>query len=153
MAAEASGMFTASLRAKCVVVSTSVGSTADRPGKSSTSSKVSPSLIALSIILASRKKFRRAPSSPIKQRSPAGARWAGKQLHQIEKMHHRESSILKGIAIPVKLSGKIFEQRLARLRIVASKRATSQPCQKEKPGLTRLSQPRSWLSVSARPSA
>jgi hypothetical protein len=46
MAAEASGMFTGSLRAKFVVVSTSVGSTADRPGKSSTSSKVRPSEIA-----------------------------------------------------------------------------------------------------------
>jgi hypothetical protein len=49
-------------------------------------------------------------------------------------MHHRESSILKGIAIPVKLSGKIFEQRLARPRIAAYKHATSQSRQKEKPG-------------------
>jgi hypothetical protein len=43
----------------------------------------------------------------IKQRSPAGPRWAGNQLHQIEKMHHRESSILRGIPIPVKLTGEI----------------------------------------------
>jgi hypothetical protein len=43
-------------------------------------------------------------TSAIKQRSPAGARWAGKQFHQIEKMHHRESLILRVIAIRVKLT-------------------------------------------------
>src|SRR5713226_10197258 len=106
MAAEASGMFIGSLRAKFVVVSTSVGSTDDLPGRSSTSSKVRPSEIILSIIPASRKKIGRAQTGAIKQRSPAGPRWAGRQLHQIEKMHHRESSILRGIAIPVKLRGK-----------------------------------------------
>jgi hypothetical protein len=26
----------------------------------------------------------------IKQRSPADARWAGEEIHQIEKMRHRE---------------------------------------------------------------
>src|SRR5216684_4966761 len=115
IAAEASGMFTFSLRAKFVVVSTSVGSTDDLPGRSSTSSKVRPSAIGPSIVPSSRKKIGRAQTGAIKQRSPAGPRWAGRQLHQIEKMHHRESSILRGIAIPVKLRGKIFEQQQRRL--------------------------------------
>src|SRR6266478_186485 len=109
IAADASGMLIFSLRAKFVVVSTSVGSTADRPGNSSTSSKVRPSVIELSIIPASRKKIRRAQSSAIKQRSPAAPRWAGNQLHQIEKIHHRESSILRVIAIPVKLTKQFGE--------------------------------------------
>src|SRR5579885_1842601 len=46
IAAEASGMFSASLRVKHVRVSTSLGSTAERPGTSSTSSNVRPSGIA-----------------------------------------------------------------------------------------------------------
>src|SRR5437879_10475425 len=109
MAADASGMFIGSLRANFVVVSTSVGRTADRPGKSSTSSNVRPSGMALSIIPASHKNKGRA-NGPIKQRSPAGARWAVTQSHQIEKMNHRESLILRGIAIPVKLTGQVFQR-------------------------------------------
>jgi hypothetical protein len=49
----------------------------------------------LSIIPASRKKIGRTQTGAIKQRSPAGARWAGGQIHQIEKMHHRELSIIR----------------------------------------------------------
>ena len=73
MAAEASGMFTFSLRAKFVVVSTSVGSTHDRPGKSSTSSKVRPSEIMLSIIPASRKKIGRNANRRHKAAQPSGS--------------------------------------------------------------------------------
>jgi len=102
MAAEASGIFSASFLAKFVVVSASPGSTDDLPGKSSTSSKVRPSEITLSIIPASRKKNGRAQTGARKQRSPAGARWAGKTIHHIEKMRHRESFILGVPPIPVK---------------------------------------------------
>jgi hypothetical protein len=71
-----------------------------------------------------------------KQRSPAAPRWAGNQLHQIEKMHHRESSILKGIAIAVKLTGQIFPQRHCHLETPEPKANTSRSPKNEKPGLT-----------------
>ena len=45
-------------------------------------------------------------TSAIKQRSPAGARRAGREIHQIEKMRHVESSIVGVPAVPVKLGGK-----------------------------------------------
>jgi hypothetical protein len=51
---------------------------------------------------ASHKKWS-APTRALKQHSPAGARWAVTQFHQIEKMNHRESSIVGGNPIPVKL--------------------------------------------------
>jgi hypothetical protein len=38
----------------------------------------------------------------IKQRSPAAARWAGKEIHQIEKMRHCELSIVGAGAARVK---------------------------------------------------
>jgi len=90
IAEEAKGMFKVSLRVKCVRVSTSVGSTDDLPGSSSTSSKVRPSGIAPSVIPASHRKNRRLKSRAIKQRSPAVTRWAGRRIHQIEKMRHSE---------------------------------------------------------------
>jgi hypothetical protein len=40
----------------------------------------------------------------IKQRSPAGGRWAGREIHQIEKMRHCESLIVGGLEDWVKLS-------------------------------------------------
>ena len=49
MAAETSGMFSEILRVSCVCVFTSVGSTEDFPGTSSTSSNVNPSRIGPSI--------------------------------------------------------------------------------------------------------
>jgi hypothetical protein len=52
MAAETMGMFSEMLRVRHVRVSACAGSTDDLPGKSSTSSKVSPSRIAPSIIYA-----------------------------------------------------------------------------------------------------
>jgi hypothetical protein len=42
--------------------------------------------------------------SAIKQRSPAGSRRAGRKIHQIEKMHHGESSIVGVPPLPVKLT-------------------------------------------------
>jgi len=103
MAAEASGMFSASFLAKFVLVSASPGSTDDLPGKSSTSSKVRPSEIGPSLIPASHIEIGRVEIGARKQRSPAGARWAGKTIHHIEKMRHRESFILGVPPIPVKL--------------------------------------------------
>jgi hypothetical protein len=40
---------------------------------------------------------------PIKQRSPAGGRWADREIHQIEKMRHFESLIVGVDAASVKL--------------------------------------------------
>jgi hypothetical protein len=40
-----------------------------------------------------------------KQRSPAGGRWAGGKIHQIEKMNHCEESIVGVRAIRVKPTG------------------------------------------------
>src|SRR5262245_6965418 len=89
MAADTSGTLIFSLRVKWVCVFTSAGRTELFPGTSSTSSKVSPSRIAPSIIPA----FRTV--RVLKQRSPAGGRWAARRIHQIEKMSHREFSILR----------------------------------------------------------
>jgi len=43
----------------------------------------------------------------IKQRSPAGARWAGRTLDHVEKIHHVESSILGAVAPAVKLTRRL----------------------------------------------
>jgi len=51
----------------------------------------------------------------LKQRSPAGARWAVAQFHQVEKMNHRESSILSGNANPVKLTANLCYWKRRRL--------------------------------------
>src|SRR5713101_2404111 len=120
MAAEASGIFRASFLAKFVVVSASPGSTDDLPGKSSTSSKVRPSEIGLSLIPASRIEIGRLEIGARKQRSPAGARWAGKTIHHIEKMRHRQSSILGVPPIPVKLviSGLRYQEVKKREKII-----------------------------------
>src|SRR5882762_5468009 len=107
MAEEARGMFRVSLRVKCVRVSTSVGSTEDLPGSSSTSSKVRPSGIEPSIIPASPQKNGRLKIRAIKQRSPAGTRRAGRRIHQIEKMHHGESSIIGVSRILVKFASRL----------------------------------------------
>ncbi len=104
MAEEASGMFKSSLRVKCVRVSTSVGSTDDLPGNSSTSSKVRPSGIEASIIPASPRENGRLNFRAIKQRSPAGSRRAGSRIHQIEKMRHGESPIIGVSRILVKFA-------------------------------------------------
>src|SRR5437879_12439875 len=105
MAVEDSRIFRASLRVKCVRVSTSVGSTDDFPGSSSTSSKVRPSGIEPSIIPASSQKNGHLKFRAIKQRSPAGTRRAGRTIHQIEKMRHSELTIVGAAALPVKLRG------------------------------------------------
>src|SRR6266581_4285047 len=120
MAAEASGMVRASFLAKIVVVSASPGSTDDLPGKSNTSSKVRPSEIGPSLIPASRIEIGRLEIGARKQRSPAGARWAGKTIHHIEKMRHRECLILRGIPIPVKLviSGLRYQEAKKRKKII-----------------------------------
>src|SRR6267143_104501 len=110
MAEEARGMFRVSLRVKCVRVSTSVGSTEDLPGSSSTSSKVRPSGIEPSIIPASPRKNGRLKFRAIKQRSPAGTRWAGSRIHQIEKMRHGELTIVGAGALPVKLEASEGEE-------------------------------------------
>jgi hypothetical protein len=47
----------------------------------------------------------------IKQRSPAGGRWAEKKIHQIEKMRHCESSIVGVRRIWVKFGGKALAKR------------------------------------------
>src|SRR5580693_191082 len=98
IAAEARGMSSDNLRVKQVRVSTSAGSTEDLPGRRSTSSKVRPSGIGPSIITASFLKI-----NALKQRSPAGGRWAGRCMHQIAKINHCETSILGGKGIAVKL--------------------------------------------------
>src|SRR5260370_35061830 len=102
-------MFRASFLAKFVLVSASPGRPADLPGKSSTSSKVRPSEIGLSLIPASRIEIGRLEIGARKQRSPAGARWAGKTIHHIEKMRHRQSSILGVPRIPVKLTKQFWQ--------------------------------------------
>src|ERR1700733_11820791 len=91
IAAEASGMFSESLRVKQVRVSTCVGRIEDLPGSRSTSSNVRPSGMGPSIIPTS---FQRS-GERLKQRSPAGGRWAGGKIHQIEKMNHCEDSIVR----------------------------------------------------------
>jgi hypothetical protein len=67
----------------------------DLPGNRSTSSKVRPSGIGPSIIPSCIRKLGAgrfgATGVHIKQRSPAGARWAVKEIHRIEKMRHRET--------------------------------------------------------------
>src|ERR1700735_2978565 len=57
MAAEASGIFSESLRVKQVRVSTSMGKMEDLPGSGSTSSKVRPSEIGPSIIPSSHEEM------------------------------------------------------------------------------------------------
>jgi len=116
--------------------------TDERPGNSSTSSNVRPSVIGLSIVPASPNKIARTQTSAIKQRSPAGARWAGKRFHQIEKMHHRESSILRGIPIPVKPTATISREQQSRPENGCAPSCVAHSPRKEKPGLTHLSQPR-----------
>src|ERR1700719_971525 len=49
----------------------------------------------------------------IKQRSPAGARWAVKGIHQIEKIRHCESLIVGCLAIGVKRTGPTATQDVA----------------------------------------
>jgi len=69
----------------------------------------------------------------LKQRSPAGARWAVTQFHQIEKMNHRESSIVGGNPIPVKLTANLCRRKQKRLD---GRRTQNQSSfHKEKPGL------------------
>jgi len=77
-------MFTFSLRAKFVAVSTSVGSTDDLPGRSSTSSKVRPSAIDRPSFHPHAKHWAYA-NSAIKQRSPAGPRWLADNFIKLKK--------------------------------------------------------------------
>jgi hypothetical protein len=65
-------------------------------------------MINASFIPASLPKKVRLQSGAIKQRSPAGARWAGRRIHQIEKFHHGECSILEVAPFAVKLSSQLF---------------------------------------------
>jgi hypothetical protein len=55
----------------------------------------------------------------IKQRSPAGGRWAEKKIHQIEKMRHCESLIVGVRRIWVKFGGKALYKETGLTRIVS----------------------------------
>src|SRR5229473_4072909 len=115
IAADTSGTLIFSFRVKFVRVSTSAGSTELLPGTSKTSSNVRPSRMAPSIIPTSRIGFQGLFYKPqaqkdsaftpayrgrvtalskkvcaLKQRSPAGGRWAVGKIHRIEKMNHCE---------------------------------------------------------------
>src|ERR1700737_2140074 len=106
IAADASGICSGSFRVNIVRVSTSVGRTDDLPGFSSTSSKVSPSVIEGLIMNCRLARYWRGEIPGLKQYSPAGIRRAAKQIHQIEKIALRPFHILETSAPPVKRYGR-----------------------------------------------
>jgi hypothetical protein len=64
--------------------------------------------------------------SALKQRSPAGGRWAGEKIHRIEKMNHCEVSILWKEAQWVKLATRLTMEIFGYILIVDSRQCARQ---------------------------